>query len=62
MEGDKSSRIDCLKCMYYATTWEKNFPRACKFHGFKSKYMPSISVFQSSGTECMGFVKKEIKK
>ncbi len=62
MEDENTNRIDCLKCVHYAVTWDYSRPRSCKLYGFKSAYMPSAEVFQSSGVECMGFEKKEPKK
>lgn len=62
MQDDHVKRVDCLKCAYFAITWDINLPKACKLHGFKSAYMPSITVYKSSGVPCMGFVKKELKK
>lgn len=62
IKDEKEGRIDCLKCIYYAVSWDPNFPRACKLYGFKTAYMPSATVYRSSGAECMGFVKKGSKK
>ena len=59
MSADK---IDCLKCKYFALTWEPKFPRMCKFYGFKTSGIPSVTVYKSSGEICTSFVKKEIKK
>lgn len=56
--SEESNRIDCFKCVYFAVTWDVNFPKSCKLYGFKSAYMPSLSVFKSSGIRCMGFLEK----
>ncbi|RAV18940.1 uracil-DNA glycosylase [Paenibacillus contaminans] len=54
----ESKRIDCMKCRYYYVTWDKSFPRGCKFFNFKSAQMPAIVVRQSSGTPCLKFEPK----
>ena len=59
---DNTEKIDCLKCKYFALTWEPKTPRACKFFGFKTSAMPSVTVYKSSGGTCNGFEKKETKK
>jgi len=39
-------------------TWQAQFPRACKFFGFKTKQQPSANVFSFSGSTCEGFERK----
>ncbi|MCL1821050.1 MAG: uracil-DNA glycosylase [Oscillospiraceae bacterium] len=51
--------VDCLKCKYYAVTWEPKQPKACKLFGFKSAQMPSTVVYSSTGSACMGFEAKK---
>ena len=55
-------RIDCLKCVHFFVTWNPRFPRACRLYGFETASFPSVEVLKASGEECMGFVKKDIKK
>ncbi|MCX5909229.1 MAG: uracil-DNA glycosylase [Deltaproteobacteria bacterium] len=52
-------KIYCFKCQHFYITWDKSFPRGCKAMGFKSKKMPSIVVYEASGTVCLRFSKKE---
>jgi len=47
-----TQRIACQKCQYYFVTWQQNKPHGCKAYGFKSRLLPSMVVFQSSGTKC----------
>ncbi|MBF4693224.1 uracil-DNA glycosylase [Fusibacter ferrireducens] len=47
--------IDCRKCKYYYVTWDPNNPHGCRQFGFKSKQIPSVVVFKSSGNPCIGF-------
>jgi len=55
-------RINCRKCEYYFVTWEAKQPHGCKAYGFKSATIPSMAVFQSSGTECTLFKEKQLRK
>jgi len=48
-------RINCRRCLYYYVTWEKDKPHGCKAYNFKSKQIPSMVVFQSSGVDCAMF-------
>ena len=61
MEGDRIKNINCFKCVYFYITWDPKFPKACKFFEFKSRGMPSITVFQSTGSNCIAFEEKEGK-
>lgn len=52
-------RIDCKKCGYFYITWEARFPNGCRLFRIKSKQIPSIVVYKSTGTRCENFVQKE---
>jgi hypothetical protein len=56
----ENERINCLKCKYFYITWDKNFPRGCKAYGFKTVYLPSLLVWQSSGMDCLKYEGKAI--
>lgn len=49
----------CTDCQHYYITWDKSFPYGCKAMGFKSPLAPSIVVRQSSGQNCLAFLKKQ---
>lgn len=49
---------NCAACKHYYITWDKRFPKGCKAMGFKSREMPHLVVFQSSGKECMYYEEK----
>ncbi len=51
-------RINCRRCEYYFVTWEPLKPHGCKAYGFKSHQIPSMVVFQSSGSDCAMFREK----
>jgi len=51
-------RINCRVCQYYFVTWQAGQPHGCKAYGFKSPQIPSMVVFQSSGSECSMFTPK----
>lgn len=55
-------RINCRRCEHYFVTWKPKQPHGCKAYGFKSDYIPSLVVFQSSGTECTMFKEKPMAK
>lgn len=62
MKAENTNKIDCLKCVHFAVTWNPRMPKSCKLYGFKSAGMPSAVVLKSTGSECMGFEKKEVFK
>ena len=55
-------RINCRHCEYYFVTWEPLKPHGCRSYGFKSAQIPSLVVFQSSGTPCSLFRQKAAAK
>ncbi|DAB27527.1 MAG TPA: uracil-DNA glycosylase [Sulfurimonas sp. UBA10385] len=55
-------RINCRRCEYYFVTWEASKPHGCKAYGFKSAQIPSIVVFQSSGSDCNMYKEKNFPK
>ncbi len=55
----ETQRADCFSCLHFVVTWDAVRPRACRLFGFKSAGLPSALVFQSTGEECKGYVKKE---
>lgn len=54
----ENNRVNCTKCKYYYVTWDPNNPKGCKMFGFKTKLMPSLYVFKSSGKPCEAFSPK----
>jgi hypothetical protein len=53
------TKVNCLKCVYYNVTWDRKHPRGCKFFGFKSQKLPSITVYESTGQVCEAFLPKK---
>lgn len=51
--------VQCRKCKYYYITWDTRFPYGCKLFGVKSKQLPSVIVYQSTGKFCDNFNPKE---
>ncbi len=51
--------INCRKCKHFYVTWDINHPYGCKSFGMKTKQLPSLAVYQTSGKECLKFQKKE---
>ena len=58
----EEKRIVCQKCVYYFVTWERGKPHGCKAYGFKSQFIPSITVKRSSGADCHFFTLKHNKE
>lgn len=56
--GGIMERINCLQCVHYFNTWEKDRPRGCRKYNFKSMSMPSQLVRNESGMNCQSFEKK----
>jgi hypothetical protein len=52
-------RVNCLKCIYYSVTWDRKYPKGCKFFGFKTDKLPSVTVYESTGQACGAFEQKE---
>ena len=54
--------VDCRKCAHFKITWIKEQPYGCKLFGFKSKGLPSVEVFLTSGKDCLKFAPKILQK
>lgn len=52
------NKINCRNCAYYYITWDAGKPNGCRYFGFKSQPMPSVSVFRSSGEPCKAYTLK----
>ena len=55
MNGAPATRVNCFACVSFFVTYEPNFPYGCRAMGFKSREMPSLSVYASSGMACQMF-------
>jgi hypothetical protein len=63
MGGKIINRINCFHCVHFLVTWDTKFPKACKAYGFKTAGMPSVTVFQSTGSDCIAFsIKQRIEE
>ena len=58
----KNFRRNCYKCRFFYVTWEEQHPNGCRALGFKSRQLPSMVVFRSSGKPCEYFKEKAGKK
>ena len=54
--------INCSKCQHFYVTWDKSFPNGCKLFRFKSKTVPSQTVYEATGAPCEHFSEKTNKK
>jgi hypothetical protein len=57
-----NARINCRTCTYFYITWDAARPNGCKFHGFKSREMPDMIVYKSSGILCQAYTAKNSPK
>ena len=57
----ESNRRNCYRCTSYYVTWDPSHPHGCRAMGFKTKQLPSVVVFQSSGKPCQFFREKQKK-
>ena len=55
-----SSAPDCFRCVHFKVTWEPAFPRACVLFGLKSRNLPAMEVFLSTGQHCFAFKDKGV--
>ena len=46
---------NCLQCSHFHVSWDPHFPRACRVFGVKSRRLPSLEVFASTGRHCPAF-------
>jgi hypothetical protein len=51
-------RRNCFRCKFFYVTWDPDHPNGCRAMGFKTRQLPSMVVFQSSGEPCRMFEKK----
>lgn len=54
-----SDRVNCITCIHYYVTWDKNFPYGCRLFEFKSRKLPSLLVRESTGDKCKNYVEKK---
>ena len=57
----KDASLLCRRCRHYFVTWEPKFPHGCRAMGFKSKKLPCVDVFATSGMPCQLFKEKPKK-
>ncbi|MHB8061991.1 MAG: uracil-DNA glycosylase [Ruminiclostridium sp.] len=51
--------VNCHRCKYYYITWDARMPYGCKAFGIKTRQIPSVVVYQTSGKSCQGYEEKE---
>jgi len=54
-----NERINCITCIHYYVTWDKNFPYGCRLFEFKSRKLPSLLVRESTGDKCKNYMEKK---
>ncbi|MDR2900953.1 MAG: hypothetical protein LBV20_05495 [Treponema sp.] len=58
-ENNRPKAPDCLKCVHFKVSWDPHFPRSCLVFGIKTRNLPSIEVFHSTGIHCPSFQLKD---
>ncbi|MCL2556966.1 MAG: hypothetical protein FWE09_00645 [Treponema sp.] len=46
---------NCLKCAHYKVSWDPFLPHACEIFEIKSRLIPSIEVYNTTGGNCPSF-------
>ncbi len=59
MKMSVNKRVNCQKCKHFYVTWDKRYPRGCKAYGIKTRYIPSVIVFKSTGIRCVCYQQKK---
>ena len=52
MEDAGYTAVMCRSCKHYQVSWDPGKPHACIVLGFKSRQLPCLVVYESSGLEC----------
>ncbi|MFH2057833.1 MAG: uracil-DNA glycosylase [Pseudomonadota bacterium] len=58
----KDYKRNCYRCQFFYVTWDDQHPNGCKALGFKTRQLPSMVVFQSSGQPCEYYKEKPGKE
>lgn len=53
------SKVNCIRCIHFFSTYDPQMPRGCRKFNIKSKTMPHILVEKESNHECRGFKERE---
>ncbi|MDR1111053.1 MAG: uracil-DNA glycosylase [Deltaproteobacteria bacterium] len=56
------TRPNCYACLHYFVTWEPKSPHGCRALGFKSRLLPHVQVFRTSGASCHLFAPKRPRR
>jgi hypothetical protein len=57
--GKEEAAAICFSCRHFFITHDRNLPYGCKAAGFRSRALPAIEVYISSGMNCLLFAEKE---
>jgi hypothetical protein len=58
----KKTKTTCYNCQFFYVTYDPKFPYGCRAMGFKGRKFPMKAVRETSGMQCLSFVRKEKKK
>jgi hypothetical protein len=54
-----AKRPYCFACTYFYITYEPSHPYGCRRMSFKSKELPCVATYTSSGMECQCYEEKK---
>lgn len=57
-----NEHVNCVTCIHYYVTWDKNFPNGCRLFEFKTRKLPSQLVKESTGANCTNYQQKNKPK
>ncbi len=52
----------CRSCKHYRVSWDPAMPHLCVAMDFKSKRLPSLVVYETSGIECQMYEPKPARR
>ncbi|NBR39147.1 MAG: uracil-DNA glycosylase [Alphaproteobacteria bacterium] len=59
LDPTPNRRVNCFNCIHHFITYEKPRPYGCRKFGFKGPRLPSMTVFEVTGTECAYFTRQQ---
>ena len=62
MHSNNKKDILCFNCKHFFITHDRHRRWGCRIFGFKSRMIPSVEVFASTGMKCAYKVEKKYAK
>jgi len=55
---ESDARPNCFQCAAFFITYDSQRPYGCRAFGMKSRLLPALAIFQTSGQHCQLFQPK----